>query len=103
LPIVLAAPNFIDTKDPDAIAFTKKYLKVHARVPSLHARMGYELMLFFGKQLKQNGVYFQEGLNRQNYIPGVLYQGFNFQSDRNNQYVPFIRYENDGMKVVDKP
>jgi TolA-binding protein len=103
LPIVLAAPNFVEAKDPDALAFTKKYIKVHARVPSQHAKMGYELMLFFGNQLKQNGIYFQEGLNRQNYIPGVLYQGFNFQSNRNNQYIPFIRYENNGMKVIDKP
>lgn len=103
LPIVLAAPNFTDTKDPDYRAFMLKYIKVHARVPSTHARMGYELMMFFGSQLRENGIYFQEALNRRNYFPGILYQGFNFQTNRNNQFVPFIRYENDGLKPVRKP
>jgi hypothetical protein len=102
LPIVLAAPNFISPKDPDLAAFIKKFIKVHGRVPSMHAKMGYELMLFTGRQLKDNGVYFQEGMNRLNFIPGYLYQGFNFQMSRNNQYVPFIHYEEDGMRVLEK-
>jgi tetratricopeptide (TPR) repeat protein len=103
LPIVLAAPNFADMKDPDYRAFLKKYIKVHARVPSQHARMGYELMMFFGNQLRGNGIYFQEALNRQNYFPGTFYPGFNFQTNRNNQFIPFIRYENDGLKPIKKP
>jgi tetratricopeptide (TPR) repeat protein len=100
LPIVLAAPNFITANDPDVVAFIKKFIKVHGRVPSLHAKMGYELMLFTGNQLKENGVYFQEALNRKGFFPGVLYQGYNFQFSRSNQFVPFIRYEDDRMKMI---
>ena len=102
LPIVLAAPNFISTKDPELLAFTKKYIRTHGKVPSTHAKMGYELMMFAGSQMRQHGVYFQEALNRVNYVPGVLYQGFNYQFSRNNQFVPFIRYEGDGMKMIEK-
>jgi hypothetical protein len=100
LPIVLAAPNFIAGDDPDLIAFTKKFIRLHGRVPSPHAKMGYELMLFTGRQLKENGVYFQEALNAKSFIPGALYQGFNYQLSRSNQYVPFIRYEEDRMKAI---
>jgi hypothetical protein len=102
LPIVLAAPNFIANDDPELNAFIKKFIRVHGRVPSAHAKMGYELMMFAGMQLKENGVYFQEALNKQSLIPGNLYQGYNFQFSRTNQYVPFIRYEGDRMKVIDR-
>ena len=100
LPIALAAPNFIAKEDPEHRAFIRKFIRVHGRVPSVHAKMGYELMLFAGNQLRENGVYFQEGLNRKGYFPGYLYQGYNFQYSRSNQFVPFIRYEDDRMKVI---
>jgi hypothetical protein len=100
LPIVLAAPNFIETNDRELNAFVKKFIRVHGRVPSTHAKMGYELMLFAGYQLQQNGVYFQEALNRKGFFPGYLYQGYNYQYSRSNQFVPFIRYEDDRMKAI---
>lgn len=101
LPIVLAAPNFIGAHDPELDSFTSKFIKVHGKVPSSHAKLGYELMMFTGNLLKQHGVYFQEGMNTKNYIPGYLYQGFNFQNSRNNQHVPFIRFDQDQMKVIE--
>ena len=100
LPIVLAAPNFIAGQDKENDAFVKKFIQVHGRVPSAHAKMGYELMLFAGYQLNENGVYFQEAMNKKGFIPGFLYQGYNFQFSRSNQFVPFIRYEEDRMKVI---
>lgn len=102
LPIVLAAPNFIDATDKDLAAFIKKYISVHGKVPSAHAKMGYELMLFAGNQLQQHGVYFQEALNQKGFFPGWLYQGYNYQYSQSNQFVPFIRYQDDRLKVVNK-
>lgn len=102
LPIVLAAPNFVSGSDPDAISFLRRYIKKHGRVPSAHARMGFELMMFAGRQLKEHGVYFQEALNKKEFIPGVLYQGFNYEMSRSNQYVPFIRYEGNALKVIEQ-
>jgi hypothetical protein len=100
LPIVLAAPNFIETNDPDLVAFTKKFIRSHGRVPSQHARMGYEVMLFAGNQLKENGVYFQEALSKKTLVPGYLYQGYNYEKGQSNQYVPFIRYDEDRLQVI---
>jgi hypothetical protein len=100
LPIVLAAPNFIETNDRELLAFVRKFIRVHGRVPSAHAKMGYELMLFAGYQLQQNGVYFQDALSRKGFFPGYLYQGYNYQDSRSNLFVPFIRYEDDRMKPI---
>ncbi|HYF68558.1 MAG TPA: hypothetical protein VD884_10495 [Ohtaekwangia sp.] len=102
LPIVLASPNFTSSQDPEYRAFVKNFIRVHGRAPSKHARMGYDLMLFAGTQLQQHGVYFQEELNKQDFIPGFLSEGYNFKFSRNNQLVPFVRYEDGAMRVIDK-
>ncbi len=100
LPIVLAAPNFVLQDDPDLQAFVKKYIAKHGRVPSQHARLGFEIMMLTGRLLHEHGVYFQDALNKRDYIPGVLYQGFNFQNTRDNHFIPFIRYRDGGLKVI---
>jgi len=101
LPIVLSSPNFVNVDKPFARAFLKKYVKTHGRVPTSYASTGYELMLFLGNQLKKNGVYFQEGLSKAT-IPGYLSEGFNFQTSRSNELIPFIKFENGSAKVLDK-
>lgn len=102
LPIVLASPNYMSPQDPEYISFIRKFIKVHGRAPSAQAKIGYDLMLFIGNQLHQHGVFFQDGLNKQNFIEGYLSQGYNFQFSRNNQLVPFVRYEEGSLKVIDK-
>jgi hypothetical protein len=102
LNIVLAAPNFTSHKHAKYKAFVRDYAKKHGRVPSNYAIMGYECMLFVGRQLNQHGVYFQEGLNKQGFIPGYLTPGFNFQFTRFNQFVPFVHYENGGLETIEK-
>ncbi len=100
LNVALAAPTFIAQDDPELASFVKKYIRVHGRVPSAQAKMGYELMLFAGYQLRDHGVYFQEGLNKKGFFPGYLYEGYNFQFTRSNQFVPFIRYDKDKLKAI---
>jgi tetratricopeptide (TPR) repeat protein len=102
LPIVLAAPNYTSLGNPNYRRFVRKFIRTHGRVPSDYAKMGYEFMLLMGNQLKKYGVYFQEGLNEQEVIPGVLNEGYNFQFSRNNQLIPFIRFEGGELKVIEK-
>jgi len=101
LPIVLAAPNFAVPNNPYRQAFVKKFIRVHGRIPSANARMGYEFMLFAGQQLKKNGVYFQEGMNKEASIPGSLVGGYNFQFARDNQHIPFVRFKKDKVLIMD--
>jgi hypothetical protein len=64
--------------------------------------MGYEFMLFTGNQLHKNGAYFQEGMNKEKYIPGYLTQGFNYEFSRDNQLIPFIRFREGRAVLIDK-
>lgn len=102
LPITLMAPNFVDTGRPHTRAFTRKYVRIHGRVPTSYASTGYELMLFLGHQLKKNGVYFQEAMSRAGIIPGYITEGHNYQATRSNDLIPFVRFESGNMKVIDK-
>jgi ABC-type branched-subunit amino acid transport system substrate-binding protein len=102
LPVVLVAPNFAAAEKPATVAFVKKFIRKHGRTPSSFSSMGYELMLFLGNQLKKNGVYFQEGLSKSGTLPGYLSEGYNYQTGRSNELVPFIKFEQGQIKVVDK-
>jgi TolA-binding protein len=101
LPIVFTAPNYTNQQKPATIAFNKKFLKVHGRAPSNYSSMGYELMLILGSQLKKNGVYFQETLAK-GPVPGFLTEGVSYQQGRSNDLIPFIKFADGKMVVIEK-
>ena len=101
LPIVLTAPNVSNPQKPATIAFEKKFIRTHGRIPSEYAAMGYELTLIVGNQLKKNGVYFQEALSKAP-LPGFLTEGVNYQQSRSNTLVPFIKFTDGKMVVLEK-
>lgn len=100
--IVLASPNYMAVNSPANLAFVKKFVHTRGRNPSMYAKLGYEFMLFAGQQLKKNGVYFQDALNREAFIKGALVEGFNFQQSHDNQVVPFVRFEKGTLVVIRK-
>ncbi len=102
LPVILTAPNFSSNENVYFRAFTKKFIKIHGRAPTTYAKYGYEFMLFIGDQLKKSGVYFQDGLNATNFIPGHLTEGYNFQFSHDNQLIPFVRFKDGKMVVIEK-
>lgn len=102
LKVLLAAPNFSVAQNPHYRAFVKRFLKTHGRPPSNDAKMGYEFMLFAGGQLKKGGVYFQEEMSKQGFIPGTLVEGYHYPHVRANQLVPFVRFKNGKGMIVDK-
>jgi tetratricopeptide (TPR) repeat protein len=102
LRLVLTAPNYAAVTRPHYQAFLNKFILTHGRTPSTTARMGYEFMLFFGNQLKTNGVYFQDGLSKSEFIPGYLTEGFNYQFGRDNQTVPFVTFRNGLITLIEK-
>ena len=102
LRIALAAPNFMDPDKQQFRRFQKTFLFTHGREASTVARIGYELMLFIGNQLKTNGVYFQDGLSRAGTLPGFLSEGFHYGSNRDNQLVPFIGMQKGELILIEK-
>ncbi len=102
LGITFTAPNFVSANNLYRRDFISKYLRAYGRVPSNFSQLGYELMLFFGNQLKTSGVYFQDGLHKAEFLPGYLSQGFNYQFTRDNQLVPFVKFKRGVLNLVEK-
>lgn len=102
LGVVFSAPNFVSSDSPRRRAFTGKYLEKYGRVPSRLSLLGYEMMLLFGNQLETNGVYFQDGLNSAGFLPGHLFQGFKYQYTRDNQVVPFVKFKDGVLTLIEK-
>jgi ABC-type branched-subunit amino acid transport system substrate-binding protein len=102
LKIVFTSPNYTQATSRNYKAFAHSFIKHYGRPPSNFAEIGYEAMLFLGQQLKKNGVYFQDGLSKEQFVPGFLFSGFNFQSSRDNQLVPFIKFDEGELVLVEK-
>ncbi len=102
LPIILASPNFASREKPATRAFVRKFVKSHGRPPSHYASIGYDMMLLLGNQLKKHGVYFQEGLSKEGMVPGYLTEGYNYSSGRINELIPFVKFVDGSMTVIEK-
>lgn len=102
LGVTFSAPNFVAPDNPRRRVFINKYLRKYGRVPSNLSILGYEMMLVFGNQLKTNGVYFQDGLNNTEVLPGYMFQGFRYQYSRDNQLVPFTKFRDGVLTLIEK-
>lgn len=100
LGVVFTAPNFVAIDNPGKRAFISNYMEKYGKVPSNLAQRGYEMMLFFGNQLKTNGVYFQDGLNNAEFIPGHLFEGYRYQYTRDNQVVPIVKFQGGVLRII---
>lgn len=107
LNIVLTAPNFSSGSNKWYKAFQKKFIREHGRISSTsaytnYAKLGYDFMLFTGYALKKYGVYFQEGLAKERWVPGFLTSGYDFRKSRDNQNIPFIGFDHGTLVVIEK-
>ncbi|HEX8038614.1 MAG TPA: ABC transporter substrate-binding protein, partial [Chryseosolibacter sp.] len=101
LGVVFTAPDFVSPENPRRREFISKYIRKYGHVPSNLSQLGYEMMLFFGNQLKTNGVYFQDGLQSTEFLPGYLFQGFKYQYSRENQIVPFVKFTDGKLGLIE--
>lgn len=96
LGVVMFASNYTSPEHNLYKAFLNKFTQTHGRTSSAlpytdYAKIGFDFMFFAGHMLKKHGVYFQEGLSKAE-VSGFLTEGYDFQYSRDNQHVPFIRF-----------
>lgn len=96
--LYLLYPEFIDASREPVIQFQDDYVTKRNTIPSVFALEGYDMMLFFGRQLAKNGA---SSLNRaglQSDTDDYLLSGFDYTQTNDNQIVPIVKYE-DGRFV----
>lgn len=96
---LIASGNFTSSKNPWFIDFRKKFLAKHAEYPGMYARLGFEFMMFVGYAMKDYGTYFQQGLAEKGFYKAWMYEGYDFTSQHDNGYVPFVYFKNGELTV----
>lgn len=96
--LYLLYPDFIDATREPVIQFQEDYVTKRNTIPSVFALQGYDMMLFFGRQLAKNGA---SSLNRtglQSDTDDYLLSGFDYTQTNDNQIVPIVKYD-DGRFI----
>ena len=85
-------PKFYDEQGVGFRRFRALYLQRQHLPPSVFACQGFELLLYFGNVLFQNGPAFQTGLAGADQVPGAIFQGQSYLGGaHDNQVVPIVK------------
>jgi len=95
--LYLVAPEFIDSERSAAETFQENYLTKRNIIPSTFAAQGYDMLLFFARQLARGDIR-EKTLLRTNEDDDYVLSGFNYTRSNDNQVVPIIKF--DGTRFV---
>ncbi|AUD02941.1 ABC transporter substrate-binding protein [Spirosoma pollinicola] len=96
--LYLLYPDFIDSSREPVNTFQEEYIAKRNTIPSVFASEGYDMMLFFGRQLAKNGLMPRNRMNLHSDTDDYLLSGFDYTQSNDNQIVPIVKYE-DGRFV----
>ena len=96
--LYLLYPDFIDASREPVVEFEEQYLEKRHTIPSVFASEGYDMMLFFGRQLARNGLQPGNHATLRSDTDDYLLSGFDYTQSNENQVVPIVKYE-DGRLV----
>jgi hypothetical protein len=98
LQVYMLAPGYLDYQSDNYKNFRKEYQRTFGSIPNSYSFIGYDLMLFFGKLLNQGGTYFQHELRKNDFYPGYLFQGYNYQQNNDNAHIPIVHFKDGVLK-----
>ncbi|MFD2572151.1 tetratricopeptide repeat protein [Spirosoma soli] len=91
--LYLLYPDFIDNAREPVITFQESYLATRNTIPSVFASQGYDMMLFFGRQLAKNGTQLRNRMALRSDTDDYLLSGFDYTQANENQIVPIVKYQ----------
>ncbi|QIP14104.1 tetratricopeptide repeat protein [Spirosoma aureum] len=90
--LYLLYPDFIDSAREPVTEFQEEYLAKRNTIPSVFASEGYDMMLFFGRQLAKNGPQLRNRNTLRSDTDDYLLSGFDYTQANENQIVPIVKY-----------
>ncbi|GAB3786780.1 hypothetical protein GCM10028818_50590 [Spirosoma horti] len=96
--LYLLYPDFMDPAREPVNLFQEEYIAKRNTIPSVFASEGYDMMLFFGRQLAKNGLQSRNRSNLRSDTDDYLLSGFDYTQSNDNQIVPIVKYE-DGRFI----
>lgn len=94
LQINFVSPSYVDTETAVYQEVRRQFIEETGTAPSEYHIYGYELIWQLGKLMKENGKYFQQGLEGNDALPGYLMEGIKYGPFQDNQVVPITTLKN---------
>lgn len=91
--LYLLYPDFIDRSRSIVQDFEKAYLNERHIIPSVFAAQGYDMLLFFGRQLYRTGLPVKNQSTMRSDGDDYLLSGFDYSQGNENQLVPIVKFE----------
>ena len=91
--LYLLYPDFVDNSREPVINFEQLYLAKRNTIPSVFALQGYDMMLFFGRQLAKDTLRNRNRKALRSEDEDYLLSGFDYTETNENQIAPIVKYE----------
>lgn len=102
LNLILISPGYISMSNPTLQDINQKIIYTYNCAPNKYHYTGYELMHLAGTMMQRYGNYFQAGMVKEGFIPGELFQGFNYQQSNDNGVIPLIELKGSEFRIINK-
>ncbi len=97
------SPDFIDPNRSEVKRFQKKFYDQYHVNPSIYVHLGYDMMLFYGGLLKNEGRNLRRSLQQSEFSYGATLPGTEFRDGYDNRFVPIVKFSDYVLKVVNFP
>lgn len=91
--LYLLYPDYMDDSRPAVTDFRERYLSGRNIIPSVFAAEGYDMLLFFGRQLAKPGGPLRNRAGFRSDTDDYVLSGFNYTQTNDNFVVPIVKYE----------
>ncbi|MGK0138353.1 MAG: hypothetical protein ACI9DJ_001809 [Algoriphagus sp.] len=99
--LYIIQPQFINTQSGAYKAFKKKYIAQMKMLPSYYAYLGYDMILFYSRMLKNGREIFRLNLNESPKMDDLLLSGFDYSKNSfENKVVPIVKYNQGNFEIV---
>jgi ABC-type branched-subunit amino acid transport system substrate-binding protein len=99
--VSLIFPEFVSKNKEQVKEFEKSFLEKLAAPPSFYAYAGYDLVLYFGRMMKDGKDIFKLNIESGEYTDDYLLSGFDFSGKiKENLIVPIVKYKNEAFEEI---
>ncbi|WP_229374738.1 ABC transporter substrate-binding protein [Fibrella rubiginis] len=99
--LLMLAPEFMDLGRNATKLFEEAYIAKRAILPSVFVAQGYDLMLFFGRQLAKGSIKSRTNLVTSPEDDYVL-SGFDYTQSNDNRIVPIIKFDGARFQKINE-
>ena len=99
--LYLINPRHVDLESESLKEFKRKYIAKMNMYPSYYSFLGYDMLLFYSRMLKNGKEIFRLNLDESPFMGDLLLSGFDYSNkSAENKIVPIVKYNNGRFEIM---